>query len=700
MAWYNLSAVGDRLVSRVVFNYADALALYPEDDGKFMSIHSRLLFSSSLADPEISGSSSRWGIILNPEKMTVINDNDDIKYGQDGSLYEDGTYGDCVQIAGGMMRINWSEPIYFWGFLNVKEYMNSGQYINRGNLGVAAELDELIMCYAEEPKELTIAENLERIKTAKESIRVAIENKGVAVDVNARIDTYSNYIDIIEVADADGSYNEGYNDGYTQGVEVGTSNAGEIIAQTAQVLNITKNGVYATKYTTPEDLGITDITGYFDDGTPFYGYAQLDGKAFMTDVIIQSDSKVEIWWRPDYNWTKKFYGDGLFSVLDSSQDFCVALRELSTGTQLEARINSTTKRYDTGIDDMWYHIMFSEEGLFINNYNVIESFNGAWISGKNLYLNICDRYNQLGSVNGYFGMIKVDGNIIIPTEDGFLNKTTGNMMDVYQEGGYKFTGVPEVEGNLIRTVNVNIPSKVNMQETGLKLAYSDITDVPDWLDWEGITDMSRMFSDCKKLIKLPDIDTSNVTTMSHMLYGATSITDIPKYDTSNVTNMSYMLYNATSITDIPKFDTSKVTDFNYFMYLVPIETFPELDTSSARNMSSMFYSCSKLTYIPALHGGNLTSITSLFGYSAQNQMTYFGGFKELKTKWDDNYGLKVLPNLTYESCISILENLYDFTGNGETPAYNQGKLKVHQNFLNLVGDDLAIGTNKGWTITV
>ena len=479
----------------------------------------------------------------------------------------------------------------------------------------------------------------------------------------------------VDVPDLNGSYDEGFDKGYAEGVEEGTSNAGEIIAQTAQVLNITKNGVYATKYTTPEDLGITDITGYFDDGTPFYGYAQLDGKAFMTDVIIQSDSKVEIWWRPDYNWTKQFYGDGLFSVLDSNKDFCVALRELSTGTRLEARINSTTKSYDTGIDDMWYHIMFSEEGLFINNYNVTGSFNGAWISGKNLYLNICDRYNQLGSVNGYFGMIKVDGNIIIPTEDGFLNKTTGNMMDVYQEGGYKFTGIPEVEGNLIRTVNVAIQPTINMQETGLKLAYASFTEVPSWFDWEGITDMSRMFSDCKKLAKLPDIDTSNVTTMSYMLYGATSITDIPKYD------------------------TSKVTDFSYLMYLVPIETFPELDTSSAKNMSTMFYSCSKLTYIPALYGGNLTNITTLFGYSAQNQITYFGGFKELKTKWDDNYGLKLLPNLTYESCISILENLYDFTGNGETPLSTQAKLKVHQNFLNLVGDDLVIGTNKGWQIT-
>ena len=67
--------------------------------------------------------------------------------------------------------------------------------------------------------------------------------------------------------------------------------------------------------------------------------------------------------------------------------------------------------------------------------------------------------------------------------------------------------------------------------------------------------------------------------------------------------------------------------------------------------------------------------------------------------WNDNYGLVLCPNLTYQSCINILNGLYDFTGNGETPYSSQGKLKVHQNFLNAVGDEISIGTNKGWTIT-
>ena len=66
---------------------------------------------------------------------------------------------------------------------------------------------------------------------------------------------------------------------------------------------------------------------------------------------------------------------------------------------------------------------------------------------------------------------------------------------------------------------------------------------------------------------------------------------------------------------------------------------------------------------------------------------------------DGTYSFDKTPNLTYESCINILNGLYDFTGNGETPASNQGKLKVHSNFLTTVGDEISIGTNKGWTIT-
>ena len=106
--------------------------------------------------------------------------------------------------------------------------------------------------------------------------------------------------------------------------------------------------------------------------------------------------------------------------------------------------------------------------------------------------------------------------------------------------------------------------------------------------------------------------------------------------------------------------------------------------------------------IPYMNCISVTSSTSYpfcaFAYTAITGVTKMGGFL-MKASSNDNYGLVRYTNLDYESCINILNGLYDFTGNGETPTASQGKLKVHQNFLDLVGDEISIGTNKGWTIT-
>ena len=76
-------------------------------------------------------------------------------------------------------------------------------------------------------------------------------------------------------------------------------------------------------------------------------------------------------------------------------------------------------------------------------------------------------------------------------------------MEVVKQGTYKYTGLPEFEGNLARTVNVNIPFKVNMEQTKLKFAYTTITEVPEWVDWTGIKDMASMFRSCYSLTTIP-----------------------------------------------------------------------------------------------------------------------------------------------------------------------------------------------------
>ena len=294
-------------------------------------------------------------------------------------------------------------------------------------------------------------------------------------------------------------------------------------------------------------------------------------------------------------------------------------------------------------------------------------------------------FNGLRTEEGYYGMIKITTNgvenIIIPTENGFKNVTTDQILQILKDGTYTFTENLPIygEGELYKTINVDVIPKINVQKAGLRFGQSTFTEVPEWADFEGITNMKNMFNNCADLQTIPMIDTSNVISMFSMFSGCQNLQTIPLLNTSNVENMQEM-----------------------FQLCYKLQTIPSLDTSKVTEMYNMFYSCSNLTSLPALNAQslNMPSYYGIFGYSDLTNLTDFGGFLNLKCSLTNDNNLKKLPNLTYESCINVLNGLYDFTGNGETPNSEQGQLKVHQNFLDKVGDEISIGTNKGWQITV
>lgn len=218
--------------------------------------------------------------------------------------------------------------------------------------------------------------------------------------------------------------------------------------------------------------------------------------------------------------------------------------------------------------------------------------------------------------------------------------------------------------------------------TNMTLEYSSFFDTVG-SDFPCPENMSNAFYGETERTVLKPLDLSNVTNMSYMLYGCGSLNTIDgveNWNVSNVTNMSYMFNacNALYTLDCSNWDTSKV-----------------------KNMANMFYNCRNLTSMGSLRADSLEmgGYEGFFGYTEMSKLTDFGGLINLKTSLTSDNNLKRLPNLSYESCINILNGLYDFTGNGETPTSSQGQLNVHQNFLNLVGDAISIGTNKGWTIT-
>ena len=223
-----------------------------------------------------------------------------------------------------------------------------------------------------------------------------------------------------------------------------------------------------------------------------------------------------------------------------------------------------------------------------------------------------------------------------------------------------------------------VPVDMTLTNVGnlYKMAQNLVIDVQ--FDISNITDMTNMFYQCSNLTSIPQLDTSKVTNMTNMFYQCSNLTSIPQLDTSNVISMSGMFSNCNSLTSIPQLDTSKVT-----------------------NMYAMFQSCSNLTSIPQLDCSKVSDISTFFGYSDIKALTFLGGFKNLGASsslsgTSSTYVLAKAPNITHESIMNVINNLYDRASAG----YSVLTLKLHANTLALLSDDdKAIATNKGWTLS-
>ena len=187
----------------------------------------------------------------------------------------------------------------------------------------------------------------------------------------------------------------------------------------------------------------------------------------------------------------------------------------------------------------------------------------------------------------------------------------------------------------------------------------------------------------------PFFDTNNVTNMASMFSDCSSLTTIPLLNTSKVTNMWGMFNWCTSLTTIPQFDTSNVTDMHSMFYMCSSLTYiSPIDTSKVKDMGSMFGGCRSLISIPLLDTSKVTDMSGILW--ACESLKYLGGFKNLHIGVTSGF-LDQCPHLTVESLMNVINNL--------SSVYNL-KLKFGStNVKKLTAQQIAIATNKGWTLT-
>ena len=227
---------------------------------------------------------------------------------------------------------------------------------------------------------------------------------------------------------------------------------------------------------------------------------------------------------------------------------------------------------------------------------------------------------------------------------------------------------------------------------------TSLTTIPQ-LDFSSATAVDWLFAQCSSLTTIPQLNFSNATSANKLFFGCTSLTTIPLIDTSKVTSMESAFFGCTSLTSIPPIDTSKVTSMeSAFSSCTSLTSIPPIDTSKATNVSSLFSGCSSLTTVEGVDFSGLTSnLTNLFGYySSMPNITRFIVNGKINVSISDNYGIKTLTAIDYDSVKSILAAA-DRTDNTNAKELAFDRTMTDQN--GELAALVASCTSKGWTIS-
>ena len=462
-----------------------------------------------------------------------------------------------------------------------------------------------------------------------------------------------------------------YNKGYEAGANAASANA--------IVLDVNSNGTVYTKF-----ANIPEWTEPATGDGEFYSYAYMKGTSFNTGYVGDENTVIEIWYQPTSESVNNGCIVGKQPVYGGEIDKIFKINK-SSSNKFSVEYGGKSHTFTLN-DDEWYHLKLSyADGLVVNGEQITTFNNPVAYSDVTFYINSNSADQKC--VNGYFGMVKIDDNVYIPTDVGFINRNTGEPLKVYTSGKYTFYPVekPAQLDNLIKQVNVNVPIKAYDEKTEVNMSfqYSDMTAIPNNINFKGKTNWYRCFEQCTNLKDITALRNIKINAAEYMFNYCRSLTDLSVADTWDFSDCTAMnnMFNSTNIVDL-----SVTSHWN---------------TSKVKNMGSIM-NPSKLVTVGTLDCTSLNdSYTNSPMYFASEKLENVGGFLNIKTSLNNNYASPArCPNLTKESYINIFNGLYDFTGNGVTPNRNQGNIKLHSNAYNfLTDDDIAICTRKGWVVS-
>lgn len=212
------------------------------------------------------------------------------------------------------------------------------------------------------------------------------------------------------------------------------------------------------------------------------------------------------------------------------------------------------------------------------------------------------------------------------------------------------------------------------------------------IDMSSAKSAKYMFNDNNFLTDIIITNWDNLEYAEKMFHGLDRIENISLPMNTKIIDATYM-FAQSHFREIPLFNTDNLKIAkNMFSSCSYLQNIPHYNFSNCEDVSFMFYSCNVLKSVPLLNFSKVT--TTYWTFNGCTSLTDLGGFKNLKVKLE----LHKSSKLTYQSIMNVINNLYDFRGNGNTSTTQT--LKLHSNgYALLTEDDIKVANNKGWIIS-
>lgn len=236
------------------------------------------------------------------------------------------------------------------------------------------------------------------------------------------------------------------------------------------------------------------------------------------------------------------------------------------------------------------------------------------------------------------------------------------------------------DGRGVDVSNVTLLNQVFYNNANLKSV-----DIKEW-DVSNVTSLGSMFMRCRLLesVDLSGWNTSKITIVGSLFQDCNALksVNLDGWDVSSLTTIAQLFQNCFALEKIDLHDwvTNKITSLYY-----------------------LFYSCSKLKWLD-ITGWDVSSVTNCNGFISESRaIETFVGDRTIEDVISNNItclgGLKVnlflgqQRNLNRASLRAIINGLADLTGQSTQTLEMQPV-----NVAKLTEEDIAVATNKNWTI--